>query len=271
MTLNKAEETDSSCDTQAAPRAAFVDVMSGQPQVVVDLPESAARRALTGFDGVAHVSGVASLEPGAAATNGSERMRIAVAEFGPAIKYAIGAHGNAIGIDATKTGVPGFYAIQPDIRVGIDTIQHFALAAMTKNAIQRMGDDSQATLLMHKVDAALYAESRSNALLNKEGKHVALACADLLADDKIEAIVASSPEVARPQRSLDYVMVGKRDDGQISVVLGMVQDLLDGGDAVAVGAVHMQVGSPQFAVGMRLIEGHLTALFQHGGTGSGIG
>src|SRR5579859_3010769 len=273
MILSKAETRDASGasgNAQAAQRAAFVDMMPGQPQVVVDMPEPAAGCALTSFDGVAHVLGAASCEPGAAATNGTERMGIAVAEFRPTIKFAIGAHGNAIGIDATKTGVPGFYAIKPDIRVGIDAIQYFALAAMTKNAIHGVGDDSQATLLMHKVDAAFHAESGGNALLDKEREHVALARADLLANNEIEAIVASGPQIARSQRSLYDVMIGKRDDGQVGVVPGMVQDLFNGGDAVAVGAVHMQVSASQLAVEMSLIEGHLTTLLQHGGAGGGI-
>src|ERR1700736_3980850 len=175
----------------------FVDVVSGQPQVVVDAPEPATGRALTGFNGVAHVLGGASFEPGAAPANGTERMGIAVAEFRPAVDFAVGAHGDTIGVDATETGIPGFYTIEPDILVGIDTIQHFALAAMAKNAIHRVGYDSQAALFMHQVDTAFYAQAGGDAFLYEESEHMALLCADLFANDIIETIVSFSPQVAR--------------------------------------------------------------------------
>src|SRR5579885_1524418 len=43
----------------------------------------------------------------------------------------------------------------------------------------------------------------------------------------------------------------------------MLQDLFDGGEAVAIGAMHMQVGAAELAEVKRLLRGHLLTFLQH--------
>src|ERR1700686_4533360 len=103
----------------------------------------------------------------------------------------------------------------------IDAIQHFALATVTENAIEGMGDDSQATLGMHKVDAALHAQAGRYNIFDKEREQMTVPGADFLANNKIKAILALTPEIACAQRPLDYVVIGQRDDRQVCIVLRM--------------------------------------------------
>src|SRR5579863_1473299 len=175
-------------------------------------------------------------------------MGIAVAQFGPAVDLAIGAHGDAICMDAAEAGIPRLDAVKPEIMVCIDAIKHFALATMAENAIQWMSDDSQAALLMHKVDAALHTQAGLNAFLDEERQEMTIPGADLLAYNKIEAILALSPEIARAQRPFDYVVISQRDYRQVCIVLGMVQNLLDSTNTVTVSAMHMQISPPRLAV-----------------------
>src|ERR1700686_899531 len=126
-----------------------------------------------------------------------------------------------------------------------------------------MGDDSQATLVMHKVDAALHAQAGRYNIFDKEREQMTVPSADLLANNKIKAILALTPEVARAQRPLDYVVIGQRDDRQVCIVLGMMQNLLDRCNTVAVGAMHMQIGPARLSLRVCLAQCHLSSFFQH--------
>ena len=84
-------------------------------------------------------------------------MCITVANFGPAIHLPIGFHRQSIGINTTKASIPCLYTVKPDIVIDKDTIQYFTLAAMAENRIERVSNYRKPSLLMYKVNAALYA------------------------------------------------------------------------------------------------------------------
>src|SRR5579875_2678851 len=166
-------------------------------------------------------------------------MGIAIAKFGQAIYFAVRAHGDTVGVNAAKAGIPGLYAVKPDIFGGVYTIHHFSPAAMAEKAMQRVCDNGQPSLLMNEVNAALHTLAGRDVLLDKERQQVTVACAYLLADDEIKAIRSLHPEVARAQGALDNVVIGNGDYIQHSALLHMLENLFDGGAAVAVGTVHM--------------------------------
>lgn len=89
--------------------------MTCQVQVVVYAPQPAARRCQSAFDGGAQIERGIALEPRAATADGAQRMRVAVAQFGPAIHAAIGRHGDAVGVDTAEAGVPRLDAVQPGL------------------------------------------------------------------------------------------------------------------------------------------------------------
>src|SRR2546425_506128 len=166
-------------------------------------------------------------------------MRITVANFGPAIHLAIGSHRQSIGTNTTKASIPCLYTVEPDIIIHEDTIQHFTLATMAEDRIKRVRNYRKPSLLMHKIDTALHTQMRRNAFFNEERQHVALPCADFLPYNKIEAIATSCPEISCPQSAFHYVMIGKRDDIQVGIMLDMMQDLLNGANTITIGTVHM--------------------------------
>src|SRR5450755_2962602 len=117
-------------------------------------------------------------------------MGITVPHLCPTIDLAIYTHGNLIRSNATKTGIPGLNAVEPDLVIRVNAIQYLALTAMAEDGIERMGDNSQSTLLMNKVNGTLHAQTTRDTLLNEESQHVALFRADLFAYDKIKTVVA---------------------------------------------------------------------------------
>src|SRR5947209_5879741 len=113
-------------------------------------------------------------------------MGITVPHLCPAIDHAIDTHGNLIRSNATKTGIPGLNAVEPDIIIRVNAVQYLALATMAEDGIERMGDNRQPTLLMNKLDGTLYAQTTRNTLLNEESQHMTLFRADLFSYDKIK-------------------------------------------------------------------------------------
>ena len=63
---------------------------------------------------------------------------------------------------------------------------------MAEDAIEGMRHDGEAALRMHQFDAALDALIRRDAAAEEERQHMALARADLFADDHLEGIAAPS-------------------------------------------------------------------------------
>src|SRR5271157_162557 len=166
-------------------------------------------------------------------------MRIAVANIGPAIYLPIGSHRQSIGINTTKASIPCLYTVEPDIIIHEDTIQHFTLAAMAEERIKRVRNYRKPSLLMHKIDTALYTQMRRNAFFNEERQHMALPRADFFPYNKIKAIVTFCPKIPCPQSAFHYIMIGKRDDIEVSIMLDMMQDLLNSANTVTIGTVHM--------------------------------
>jgi len=119
---------------------------------------------------------------------------------------------------------------------------------------------------MYQVDRAFHAQARLDTLLDEKGQQVAFPGANLFADDKVKAIVPPAPQVAHAQRAFDDIMIGQGNDIQTSVMLNMMKNLLRRCQAIAVGAMHMQVGSTKLACKVGLLLGHLSALAEHGGS-----
>src|SRR6266446_918744 len=221
--------------------------MAHQSQIFIHTPQFSTRSAHTRLHSSTHVPRSCSFKPGTASPNGIQCMSIAIAKFGPAIYLSIGSHCQAICIDATKAGVPRLYAIKPDITVLKNTIQYFALATMTEDRIERVSYYRQPSLLMHKVDAALHTQIGRNAFFNEERQHMALPGADFLPYNKVNAINTYNPEITCPQSTLYHIMIGKRDNIQIGIMLDMMQDLLNSANTIAITTVHMQISPAQHA------------------------
>src|SRR5581483_3792012 len=120
-------------------------------------------------------------KPRASSTDSPQCVGITVPHLCPAVDHAIDTHGNLIRSNATKTGIPGLNAIEPDIIIRVNAVQYFTLAAMAEDGIERMGHYRQSTLLMNKLNGTLHAQPARNTLLNEESQHMALFRADLFA------------------------------------------------------------------------------------------
>src|SRR5579883_3246881 len=59
-------------------------------------------------------------------------------------------------------------------------------------------------------------------------------------------------------------MVGERNHIQVGLLLNVRQNLFDGGAAVTIRAVHMQVGLSLFADVLCLLRRHFSSFLQHG-------
>src|SRR5579884_3538567 len=64
-------------------------------------------------------------------------------------------------------------------------------------------------------------------LLDEKREHVAFLRTHLFTDDKVKAIVAPGPHISRPQRTINYIMVGERNHIQIRMMLDVMQNLLN--------------------------------------------
>ena len=101
----------------------FIYMKLRELQVILHAPESATGGAQAGLNRRAHILRRFALEPRAAASDGCQRMGIAIAHLGPAVDLAVNVHGNAVGSDAAKAGVPGLDTVQPDIVVRVNAIK----------------------------------------------------------------------------------------------------------------------------------------------------
>src|SRR5579884_4251315 len=219
---------------------AFVNMMPRQAQVIMHRPEPATRSGQAGLNTRPDFLGGAALEPRAATTNRTENMGVAIAKLSPAIHPPVDAHRHPVRVDAAKTGVPRLNTIQPDIFAAKDAIQHRTLAAMTKDAIHGMRHNRQPTLLVNKLNAAFHTQARRNMFLDEEREHMSFPRTHLFTDDKVKAIIALRPQITRPQRTINHIMVGERNHIQIGMMLDVMQNLLNSCRAIAIGAMHMQ-------------------------------
>src|SRR5579884_1186587 len=113
--------------------------------------------------------------------------------------------------------------------------------------MERVSDDSQTTLFVDQIDAALHAQSRRDLLLNKEAQQVSFFRGHLFANDKVKAIRAIAPEVAGAQGPINHVVVSDSDHIQSGIMLHMIKNLLNGSTTIAVSAMHMYIGLAMFA------------------------
>src|SRR5258708_39399527 len=67
----------------------FPQVVASQADIVVHTPEFAARCGLALFDRSSYIQSGFAREPGAATANSTQRMGIAIADFRPAIDFAV--------------------------------------------------------------------------------------------------------------------------------------------------------------------------------------
>src|ERR1700730_17885522 len=156
-------------------------------------PEPSTGRAPTSFNRGPHILGSAALKPRTTTSNRMQRMYITIAQFRPAVYLTIGAHGNAVRINAAETRVPRLNPVKPHIICRRDAIKYLALAAMAENAVQWMRDDGQSTLLMSQIDAALYAQPWRNAFFDEERQQMTLPGADFLTYNEIKPILTFCP------------------------------------------------------------------------------
>src|SRR5215471_7607073 len=214
-------------------------MMTYQEHILMHTPQFTTWSAYTRLYCYAHVLSCRSLEPGTTSSNGMKCMRIAVANLGPTIHLPINSHCQSIGINTTKTRIPCFKTIKPDIITLKNPIQYFALAAMTKERIEWVSNDRKPSLLMHKINTTLNTQIGRNPLFNKERQHMTFSGADLFSYNKIKVKITSCPEITRPQSAFNYIMIGQRNHIQICIILDVMQNLLNCAKTIAIGTVHM--------------------------------
>ena len=95
---------------------------------------------------------------------------------------------------------------------------------------------------VHGLDRLLDAAQAGNRRFEVERDDVTLEGRDLDAGHEVEAEAASCPRLARSQRYLEAVVFGDRDDVEVGLRLDVVEDALDGIEAVAGVGVDMKVG-----------------------------
>src|SRR5205823_7132236 len=139
--------------------AASVNAMTCQSQVIIHTPEPSAGRAPPSFYRRPHILGAAALKPRTTTSNRTQRMCITIAQFRPAVYLTIGAHSNAVRINAAEARVPRLNPVKPHIIRRRDAIKYLALAAMAEDAAQWMRDDGQAALLLYQAVAVFHTQS----------------------------------------------------------------------------------------------------------------
>src|SRR5262249_39834003 len=150
----------------------------------------------------------------------------------------------------------------PYVPRGMDAVHDWTLATMTEQPVQRMCDNCQATLFVDQIDAALHAQARRDALLDKEYQQVSLFSAYLFAYDEVETISALLPDIAGTQRTLDHIVIGNGDYIQGRVFLCVIENFLNAAAAIAISTMHMNVRSTRFACVICLLGGHLLPSLQ---------
>ena len=105
---------------------------------------------------------------------------------------------------AREAAIERLDAVRMQARLPEQAIDHRPLHTVAKDPIEGMGDDRQPALFRESIETALDAESRRNAALDEEGEQMALASADLLADDELEALrAARRQQIARAQGAVE--------------------------------------------------------------------
>src|SRR6266436_8454804 len=232
-------------------------MMASQAQVIIHTPQSASWRAQANFDGGTHILRALPLKPGAAASNGTDCMSIAVANLWPAIHLAIHSHRDAIGVEATKTGIPGLNAIKPEVISSIDAIQNITLATVAEEAVEWMSYNRKSALLMYEINNTLHAQVWRDAFLDKESQQMPFGGSNLFPDDEVKAIRAFHPEITRAQSTLYHIVVGNGDHIQTGIILDMMQNLFNRANTITVRAMHVQVGFARLSCIESLPLGHL--------------
>ncbi len=228
--------------------APFARPVADQLPVVIGLPEAPSGQRCRAEQGGAQVGGAAALKPGVGTAYRCDGMGVAAAGLRPAVVAPVAAHGKLRGADARKTAVERFNTIRLRFRrSGGEAVHNFALDAVPKDAVERMGDDGDAALLMRQFNGVFNAQPWADAFLDEEGEQMPLAGADFFAHNHLKWRALLLGQFAGAQGALDGIVIGDGDDVKVCALTHKSQDVFNASQAVAVAAVHMEIGFSQVA------------------------
>jgi hypothetical protein len=104
-----------------------------------------------------------------------------------------------------------------------------------------MRHETDAALPPHFLNRLLDTPQARDGLLNIKRNQVTFERCDLYTRDEVEAVVSARPGLARSECSLEVVVLRDRDDVEVRVSVGVLEDALYGVEAVAVLGVNVEV------------------------------